>query len=204
MICLLTVVVRPVRIRNLRLAYGMRMKIVLFPFMVLAAVGFVLSLIVHVTALFGIPSPLGEFSWLLHMGIFVVWLPTVIVSNRRVKDSRQKDFWKVALRGCPQWMKRLTQLCFIYAIINFILFMIFDIAGGGANGSEDGTPPGILRGFSGHWMAFYSAAMAVLYSAIHANEHDSARRCPNGHPVPPTAEFCEQCGSEVIDPRLLR
>jgi hypothetical protein len=181
----------------------MRMKIILVPFMLLAAVGLVLSLIVHVLALLGMPSPFGELSWLLHVGIFVVWLPTVIVSNTLVKDFKQKDFWKAALRACPQWMKSLTGLFLTYAIINFILFMIFDIGGGDSSGSENGTPPSVLRGFSGHWMAFYSAAMAVLYSAIHVKEHDDVRRCPNGHPVPPAAKFCEECGSEIIDPQAL-
>jgi len=48
-----------------------------------------------------------------------------------------------------------------YAMLNFLLFMTKAPPGdGGAN------PPAVVwRGFSGHWMAFYTAALAILYSA---------------------------------------
>jgi len=67
-------------------------------------------------------------------------------------------------------------------------------AGGGAN-----TPPEVFRGFSGHWMAFYSAAAAILYSAIVVSRADPARRRANGHPVPPSASYCEECGAAVAE-----
>ncbi len=173
------------------------MAIILAPFVILAAIGLVLSLIVHVSSLVGMPSPLGETAWVLHIGIFVVWFPAVIASQSLVKDFKQKDFWKAALRACPRWMKYMTCFFFVYAFINFLLFMILDLGGEGTDSSDDGTPSSVLRGFSGHWMAFYSAAMALLYSRIHVTEHDAARRCPSGHPVSPSAKFCEECGAEI-------
>jgi len=36
-----------------------------------------------------------------------------------------------------------------------------------------------FRGFSGHWMVFYLAALAILYSAT--KENASETRCLNGH-----------------------
>jgi len=46
-------------------------------------------------------------------------------------------------------------------------------------GSGEANPPAVVwRGFSGHWMAFYSAALAILYSAAHAKHN--GWRCPNG------------------------
>jgi hypothetical protein len=179
------------------------MRIILKPFMYLAGFGLVLSLIVHICALIGIPSPLGEIAWGLHIGVFIVWLPAVIVAMSLVKDFKQKDFWKAAFRACPKWMKNLTYFFFGYAILNFVLFIMLEVGSGNSKGSGSGTPANILRGFSGHWMAFYSAAMAVLYSAIHVKEHDEARRCPNGHPVSPSSTFCEECGSKIIEtPRI--
>ena len=174
------------------------MELVLAPFMYLAGLGLILSLIVHISALLGMPSPFGENSWGLHIGIFIVWIPAVIAMRSLVKDFKQKDLWKAALRACPNWMKYLTLFFFGYAILNFVLFAVIDISGG------KGTPTNVYRGFSGHWMAFYSAAMAILYSAIHVKEHDSARRCPNGHPVGQSAKFCEECGSKIIDPLEFR
>jgi len=173
------------------------MKTILTPFMYLAGIGLVLSVIVHISALLGITPPLGEVSWVLHVGIFIVWLPAVIVANRLVKDFKQKDFWKAALRACPKWMKNLTYFFFGYAILNFILFLVLEAGSGNSKGS--GTPSTVFRGFSGHWMVFYCVAMAILYSAIHIEQHDAARRCPVGHPVSPSAKFCEECGSKIIE-----
>ncbi len=178
------------------------MEFILTPFMYLAGLGLVLSLIVHVSALLGMRSPFGEIAWCLHIGVFVVWLPAIIVMNSLTKDFKNKDLWKAALRACPKWMKNLTYFFFGYAILNFILFAILDI--GGRKGSGSGTPSNVYRGFSGHWMAFYCAAMAILYSAIHVKGHDEARRCPNGHPVSPSAKFCEECGSNIIEHQNIR
>jgi hypothetical protein len=81
---------------------------------------------------------------------------------------------------------------FAYAMINFLFFIRQAPADGG--GTE--TPTVVWRMFSGHWMAFYSAAFAVLYSAARAKEN--IRRCANGHPVPPNSSFCTQCGQSVL------
>ena len=86
---------------------------------------------------------------------------------------------------------------FGYAFLNFFIFFIAGIGGAAESGSDGDAPPVVFRGFSGHWMAFYSIAMAILYSAAHVREHDDARRCPNGHPVRPSAKFCEECGGEI-------
>ena len=170
------------------------MTALLVPFFCLAVVGLVLSIIAHLFAVFGLPQPLGSAAWSLHVGIFVVWLPAVLVSQRLVRDFKQKDFWKAALRGCPVWMRWMTFGFFGYAFVNFALFIAHAPSKGHPT---DGTPAVVFRGFSGHWMAFYSAAAAILYSAIATNRRDSARRCPNNHPVPPAATFCEECGSRI-------
>jgi hypothetical protein len=112
--------------------------------------------------------------------------PAVITIRSLAKDFKQKDLWKASLRACPKWMKYATYFFFVYAIINFILFMIIDIGSVNKNGRSDSTPSIVYRGFSGHWMAFYCTAMAVLYSKLHVEENDKTRRCPNGHPVLPS------------------
>ena len=57
------------------------MTILLYPFILISAVGLILSLIVHVSALLGIDLGLGQRIFALHIGIFIVWLPTVLVVN---------------------------------------------------------------------------------------------------------------------------
>lgn len=166
----------------------------------LAAIGLVLSLVVHVAALLGM-SFLGEKAFVLHVGIFVVWFPTVIVAQKITRDYKQKDFWKAALRGCPQWMKWLTIGFFAYAFINFAYFFAVTAA---SNTPKSGPPDATtLRGFSGHWMAFYSAAMSVLYSSTRIPTMEAARKCIQGHQVGSSAKFCEECGSPIMSPPIV-
>jgi hypothetical protein len=171
---------------------GVRVTIILTPFMYLAGFGLILSLSQHASTLFGLPSPMGAFSQFLNFGIFVIWMPAVLAASSLAKDFKQRDFWKAVLRACPKWMKYSTYFFFGYGVLNFILSVIINPLAGGT--------PNPDRLSSGHLMAFYSAGMAILYSSVHVREHDEIRRCPMGHhPVPPSARFCEQCGKEIIE-----
>lgn len=156
------------------------------PFMWIAAAGFVASAIVHVSSLLGLSQPFGHFAWGLHIGIFVVWLPAVLVAQRLSKGAKQTDFWKAVLRGCPPWMKRFLYVLVPYIFINFFV--------GIALGPK--TEADNFRIFSGHWMFFYFAGMAMLYSADQLGSLEP-RTCPHGHEVSPFAKFCEECGSEL-------
>jgi hypothetical protein len=145
------------------------MTMMLTPFLALAAIGLVLSLIVHVSALAGLQQPLGPAAWGLHVGVFVVWLPAILVCNRMTEGFKRKDQWNTALRGCPNWMRGLVYVFFLYAVLNFLFFMAQtllvpppprDAAGDAA------ASPEVFRGYSAYWMALYSSAAAILYSAI--------------------------------------
>jgi hypothetical protein len=134
-------------------------------FLALAGVGFILSLWVHIGAVFGAKVAPDYFFVLLHVGIFVVFFPAILVAQRLVGNTRRSDFWKVALRDVPPWLRYVVYASFGYAIFNFVLFATKTPAGGsGAN-----PPAEVWRGFSGHWMAFYSAAFALLYAGAVAS-----------------------------------
>ena len=163
----------------------------------LAAIGFVLSVIAHVFGLLGILPPGGEFAMSLHVGIFVVWLPTVLVANRATKGTKKSDFWKEALLGCPAWMRTALYGVFGYAILNFIYFMAFSNK---TKTEGNGISPETIRGFSGHWMVFYGAAFATLYSAIRRPELLKERTCRNGHSVSQSDAYCPQCGAPLSPP----
>ena len=167
----------------------------MYPFIVLSANGLILSLIVHTSALLGYDLGFGQAVWALHVGIFVVWLPTILAARKTTSDFKQRDFRKAALRGCPDWMRKMTYGFFAYAIVNFAIFMFSTMKHPGSNSGEPTSA--VLRGFSGHWMAFYSAALSTLYSATRAKEVDASRRCQNGHLVSLLAKYCEECGSLV-------
>jgi hypothetical protein len=154
------------------------MRTVLYPFMMMAAIGFVLSLATHLMALAGKAPPGGGLVWGLHIGIFAVWIPTVLISKRKVHGVDRKLAWKTAVAGCPVWMSRALQVVSVYAVVNFILFML----GTAGHPKPVGpAPASVLRGFSGHWMLFYGAAFTTLYSAIKAPHLWRRGKEPKGH-----------------------
>lgn len=171
------------------------MKTILYVLASVSAIGLVLSIASHIAALLGTRGSLGDLTFVLHVGAIVIGLPAVLVAHRISKHAAAKDFWKAALRGCPQWMRYMTYGFFGYALLNFAFF-IFTAPKGGGPGA---MPPQVMRGFSGHWMVFYSAFLAVFYSAASLWDQDLERRCLSGHTVAPFAKFCDQCGQPITD-----
>ena len=163
------------------------MNLILYPFMLLAACGFALSMAAHGMALAGAVIPGGKLVLALHIGIFVVLLPVVFLSRKTARNANGKDFWKIALAGCPVWMRRGFYVLFAYGIFNFILLIATTV--GQPKHQTGDALPSVIRGFSGHWMVFYGAAFAVLYSRIHAPHLYRERKCPQGHVVTPIARF---------------
>ena len=165
------------------------MKLVLPPLMALSAAGLVLSAVIHLAAWVGMQPP--SLAWALHVGIFVVWIPAVFVSQRLTRDFKQSEWWEATYRGAPRWVARGTKWLGAYALANFAIFL-FVLPKEGS-----GETVNTFRGFSGHWMVFYAGALGIFYSALHATDADRARVCPSGHPVAITAKYCGECGAPV-------
>jgi hypothetical protein len=131
-------------------------QILLSPLMLYAACGLALSLVVHILSFFGIQFGGNTLFFGLHVGIFPLWIPVVFIAQKMTGGAQRRDFWKVALSGCPPRMKYMTYGFFIYAFVNFAIFIIVVSMHPPAKGGT-ALPPEVLHGFSGHWMAFYSA-----------------------------------------------
>jgi hypothetical protein len=97
--------------------------ILFLPFFVIAVAGLILSLVAHLVPFFGFPEPLGRLTWLLHIVLFVVWLPAGLAARRLDPDSKEDFSWKVALRGCPRWVRWVAGGFAVYAVVNFVLFL---------------------------------------------------------------------------------
>ena len=162
-------------------------------FEALAIIGFVLSVFVNVESLSSRWTPPSYF-WALHVGIFVVFFPAVFVAQKRVGSTHRKDFWKVVLKGAPDWMKYFLYAVFAYAFVIGIPSWIRVV-------QEPSGPPqssgfGDWAAFSGIWMVFYWASFAILHAAI--QQERVGPRCVNGHLAPPGTEFCSQCGQPIV------
>ncbi|MES2222059.1 MAG: hypothetical protein V4587_13975 [Acidobacteriota bacterium] len=160
----------------------------IYPFLVLAVVGFVAALGVHLAALCGVTGPLQFSLKLIFPILFVVWVATILASQRLTREFKQKDLWRAALRGCPKLLQRALWILFGYAWIgSFTFHWLF---GGGMD-----SPANAARSMSAILLAFYAIAACVLYSATQASKLDETSRCLNGHRISPLAMYCEKCGA---------
>jgi hypothetical protein len=162
-------------------------KMIAYPVMVLSAVGVVLCLAFYLRGLTGIRLLATKETSFLFEGLFVVWIPTVLLANRLTKDFKQKDFWKAALRGCPAWMRAA-----LWVVIGCVFGVFFLPV---LSKRSPGDSPQIFVLFP---IMFYAVSFCVMYSLISVEEHDSSRRCLNGRAIAPAAKFCEECGAPAI------
>ena len=143
---------------------GVRQALTIF-----AIIGFVASLLTHLTTFFGVSvAQYFPWIWILHIGIFIVMIP-VVISQRNRSGS-----WERMLTLLPNWGKVALPIFFVYALINFALFLF--LSQSGVPAIRDGKfvlashghvvrelskqeyeqqEAYVLRGFSGHWMIFY-------------------------------------------------
>ena len=157
----------------------------------IAISGLTLGLIVHLTALIADYDlrQVVPFLWILHIGIFVVWIPMVLLLKGKDElqqfynyyNFNQSEYFKIIFKNTPTWLKIIAFGGMGYAGLNFILFIVSQpgspsIENGKYILSNHGQLISILtkkeylhylanetRGFSGHWIAFYGIASAVLY-----------------------------------------
>lgn len=116
--------------------------------------------------------------WLLQIGIFLVFIPMLVSKMLEKEGGRQGSKWKDFFKPMPHWAKYFVIGLFVYAILNFILFLAFTQEGvldevNGKyvlrQGGRGETPiirelneaeyanetAKFLRGFSGIWMLLY-------------------------------------------------
>jgi hypothetical protein len=136
-------------------------KPLLWPFLVLSGVGLGLSLWVHLGAVAGRRVAPEAFFSMLQVGIFVVWIPAALVSLKRIGYQREKNYWKLALRGSPESIRYMVYGFGGYAMVKLAIFFFQ----GPQGFSGEDHPTVVWRFISGFWMAFYSGALAILYSA---------------------------------------
>jgi hypothetical protein len=172
------------------------LKVFLYSFITLSALGLVLSLATHIARLLGFHPP--EELNLLALGIFIIWFPAVIVLSLITDGAFRKDIWKVGLSGAPKWMHYMSYGFSIYALFNLVIFIVI----GGSNPVD--SEGSMLRGLSGFILPFYSFGLAIFYSASQIGKNGLIRKCANGHQVSFSARYCENCGQQILDDVIIR
>lgn len=177
-------------------------------FFYFALAGFLSGLTVHVLSVAGFDvKERIPFVWVLHIGIFLIWLPVILELRkneelRSLQDSgsirslNPKVMFSILFKNTPRWLIILIICCFVYAVINFVLFIIsgpgnVEMRNGQYTLESNGKTIAVLtesryhyyrsqqlRGFSGHWIAFYAAVLGILYPMIFGSKKRNKEQQP--------------------------
>jgi hypothetical protein len=144
----------------------------IYPFLALAVAGFIALAAIHIASLLGVTYPFDHFLQFLAPGIFVTFIPTIFVMNRLTRDFKQKDLWRAALRGCPQWMRWTVWVVFGYTWLGFFVLPL--LYGGGME-----TTANKARSMSGVLMVFYLIPAAVYTGSALGCKQAMSKRPPS-------------------------
>ena len=76
---------------------------------------------------------------MLHIGIFIVWIPAMLVAQSLVGTLNRKDLWKVLLKDSPDFLRYMVYGFGGYAVVNFLLFV-----SKAPNGGSGANPPAVV------------------------------------------------------------
>jgi hypothetical protein len=153
-------------------------------FALLAALGLLISIAANVSTFFGVePMHRWPYIWLLHLGLFVVFIPSFSVQSQH---GNQTPFrWRDVFGGVPGWMRWMLVSLALYAPVSGLAFAIV-CGSGGPTKEADGTYAMTSHGrilrtltadeyhrasgyefrfMSAWWIMFYSISLALLVSA---------------------------------------
>jgi hypothetical protein len=175
-----------------------------------AAVGLVVSIVVHLAAFVGFQPGDKTLFFAFHIGLIPLMIPVVFIASKLTNGVKQSEFWNFSwnnsywsalLSGCPRWLKYTTYGFFVYAFVSFLFFVV--TAPTIKQAAGDPPTSEIWRGFSGHWMFFYCAGLAILTTAYRRGLGNLQPRCPNGHAVGYMDAFCSICGTRLMNQETL-
>ncbi len=139
------------------------------PFAVLAGLGALASVCLHVVSLAGIWTPtVFELAVAAFVGVFVVWMPAFLAAERMVRGSRWREAWKRAMRGAPRWMRLLALWMLVYALVVFSGFGLWRLSTGRAAGEV-----AQFRLLTAYAAAFHALAFSALYSYLNCDDSDA-------------------------------
>jgi len=134
-------------------------KPLLLPLAVVATLGLSMSVWVHLAAWEGQKAVPEWAFFLLHLGIFVVWLPAFFILKAR-SNGNVSDLWNSVTGSGNEWLSALYRAVLLYAVLIEVITMFHP----GKRHSPELDPGGAL-GFSTIWIIFYFVGAATLFTA---------------------------------------
>jgi hypothetical protein len=130
--------------------------------------------------------------FLLFVGIFIVWFPTVILLRQMTRGVMARDSLKLVLRHASPLVRRSVWSAWIYCGIVWAGSMIVSLVG------KNKAIANEVIYFSAFMMVFYATAVGVSAAALAMTPEQIDPHCVNGHQVGVDAKFCQSCGARVV------
>ena len=135
---------------------------ILYPFMFVSGIGVAASAVANIASMVSLASIFEKIFYVLHLGILVVFIPSVVVFHSRFKKSKNL-FGNWLFEGCPTWMSRTVTALFGYAIFVMLISKIIH--------SQN-----LTYYFSSLWLFFYGASFAVFYAELNEIKYKSSQQ----------------------------
>jgi len=135
--------------------------------MLISAAGFLASASCQVLSWHGKDPPGGPAVFLLHFGVFAVWIPLVNLSNRTMPKGAGNNVDRLLAAALPAWVTKAYKVLSFLTALGFV-YVIFWFLGQAKHQHQSPllleapkqnlVPPMVLRWISTVWMAFYGFA----------------------------------------------
>jgi hypothetical protein len=133
--------------------------------MFISAIGFLLSIILHIALLLHVEVPLDKVTQVLFFGLCALYLPACVIVSRLRRSFGKKAFGEALKSVCPVWIQTTVGLIIIYAIVNLIIQLV-------RRGNISFARSGLL-------MAAYSVLVGGYYS-YNRLKNSAKRHSTNG------------------------
>jgi len=153
----------------------------------ISALGSAVCLIVASAGLLGAKELAFAAMGVLVRGLFLVGLPAIVVVSGQSRQGPRHAIWKIALRGCPPWLRQTILIMAALSAVCFVTVLLF---------LPDSARPSNFEALTfGIPATMYAACAGVFVSA--ARIMAEPQLCANGHAIPPSETRCGACGAEI-------
>lgn len=164
--------------------------------LLMAIVGFVFSLILHVCTLLDVYQPPDQLVIAQNVGIGILFIAIGVILRRARRGLDEHFYKKHLLNISPEWMKPVVGFFTVYGVVVFAVFLHGAFASASARAGVEITLSKFHKGLSALLMVFYVVEVSILYS-LRVLLKSHVKYCSNDHKVPMLSTHCGVCGMEL-------
>ncbi|MFA5422554.1 MAG: hypothetical protein WC374_01690 [Phycisphaerae bacterium] len=107
--------------------------------------------------------------------VLILLYPNVWEMQRIIRKCGKVNYWKLILDICPKWMIFTAGILLLYALGNFVYYLLFTHTALASEEIEKQIGDVRMRTLSSLWLAMHFLILTLLYDLWHLKKH--------GHPL---------------------